>query len=84
MDKRMITRAMGQPDDLVITLEYVDSKGQRTERVISPIRFMGGTRFLALCLCRCEPRQFDLSRCSNVRLRPADQFVMPVPMQAAS
>lgn len=84
MDKKMITKAMGRPDDLVIALEYVDAKGHRTERVISPIRFMGGSRFLALCLCRCEPRQFELQRCSNIRLKRADQYVMPVAMQAAS
>jgi hypothetical protein len=35
-------------------------------------------------LCRCEPRQFQMDRCSNLRLRPAVEFVMPVQISAAS
>lgn len=81
--RAIINRAMLQSDDLVIELEYVDTKGNRTIRVVSPIRFMGTDRFLGLCLCRCEPRQFHLDRCSNVRLRPATAYVMPVEMAAA-
>ena len=37
-------------------------------------------RFLALCLCREEPRQFYLERCQNVRLEPAANVLMPVAM----
>ncbi|MCY2989479.1 MAG: hypothetical protein NTY19_16630, partial [Planctomycetota bacterium] len=69
-----------QPDDLVVTFDYCDSKGVTTHRVVSPIRFLGKDRFLALCLSREEPRQFYLERCQNVRLAPAVNFLMPVAM----
>jgi predicted DNA-binding transcriptional regulator YafY len=81
--RRILSEAMQRPDDLVVQLEYEDAKGRKTTRVISPIRFVAPGRFLGLCLCRCEPRQFYLNRCSNMRLRSATDFVMPVPISAA-
>ena len=78
--RQLISRAMHRPDDLVVTFEYCDAKGIRTRRVVSPIRFLGNDRFLALCLSREEPRQFRLERCHNVRLAPAAEFLMPVEM----
>lgn len=76
--RQLICRAMHQPDDLVVTFEYCDAKGVTTRRVVSPIRFLGQDRFLALCLSREEPRQFYVERCQNVRLAPAASFLMPV------
>jgi predicted DNA-binding transcriptional regulator YafY len=78
--RQMISRAMHQPDDLVVEFDYRDAHGAATHRVVSPIRFLGRNRFLALCLCREEPRQFYLDRCQNVRLEPAADFLMPVAM----
>jgi len=78
MPAKLITTAMKCPDDLVVCLEYIDSKGVKTRRVVSPIRFVSGTSFLGLCLSRCEPRRFQLDRCSNLRLARAADFVMPV------
>ena len=75
-----LRRAMQQPDDIVVEIEYEDSKGQRTQRVVSPIRFLGKNRFLGLCLCRCEPRQFWLPRCAKISLKKAADYVMPVPI----
>ncbi len=75
--QQILRRAMQSPDDLVVVLEYLDSKGVETRRVISPIRFLSSDRFLALCLCREEPRQFYLSRCRNIRLDRACNFMMP-------
>ena len=60
--------------------QHANSKGAITHRVVSPIRFLGKDRFLALCLSREEPRQFYLDRCQNVRLARAADFVMPVAM----
>ena len=79
--RKMLHRAMQQADDLVVKMDYTDSKGQQTIRVVSPIRFLGSGRFLGLCLCRCEPRQFDLQRCQNAELQPAHQYMMPVPLK---
>ena len=78
--RQILRRAMQQPDDLVVMLDYTDSKGVESRRVISPIRFLARDRFLALCLCREEPRQFHLERCRNARLGLASDVVMPVPM----
>lgn len=78
--KATLQRAMHDSDRFVVELDYCDSKGETTHRVISPIRYLPGDRLLALCLCRQEPRQFHLSRCSNVQLRRAEQFVMPLAM----
>jgi predicted DNA-binding transcriptional regulator YafY len=78
--RQIINRAMHQCDDLVIEFDYTDAKGVATHRVVSPIRFLGGDRFLALCLSREEPRQFYLERCRNVRLAQAADFLMPVAM----
>jgi predicted DNA-binding transcriptional regulator YafY len=61
-------------------MEYSDAKGQKTIRIVSPIRYLPNGRLLALCLSRCAPRQFYLNRCQNVQLKPAHEFVMPVPM----
>ena len=82
--RQSLRRAMQQPDDLVILLDYTDSKGVESRRVVSPIRFLSQDRFLALCLCREEPRQFYLDRCHNVRLGQAAEFMMPVPMVSAA
>ena len=78
--RALIQRAMYQSDDLVIVFDYVDSTGNASRRVVSPIRFVGEDRFLGLCLSREEPRQFHLSRCKNVRIGMAANFVMPVPL----
>lgn len=76
----VLSQAMQSPDNLVLSMEYVDAYGVKTRRIVSPIRYLANGRFLGLCLCRCEPRQFHLSRCSKLELRPAHDFVMPVPM----
>jgi predicted DNA-binding transcriptional regulator YafY len=78
--RQLIHRAMCQSDDLVVEFDYTDAKGVPTHRVVSPIRFLGRDRFLALCLSREEPRQFYLDRCQNVRLAMATDFLMPVAM----
>lgn len=78
--RNLIRTAMNRADDLVVEMEYRDAKGERTTRVVSPIRFLGKNRFLGLCLCRCEPRQFHFVRCSNLALQNAHDYLMPVPM----
>ncbi|QDT58845.1 hypothetical protein SV7mr_13460 [Stieleria bergensis] len=79
--KRELRRAMMDSETFVIEMVYTDSKGQQSRRTISPIRFVSDDRMLALCLCREEPRQFYLSRCSDVRLVPAAEVMMPMPIQ---
>ena len=78
---RLINRAMGCPDDFVIRLSYQDSKGEKTRRTVSPIRYLKGGRLLALCLSREEPRQFYLNRCSEIELQSATDVLMPMPLE---
>ena len=78
--RQIINKSMQCYDDWVIEFTYKDSKGILTRRVVSPIRFVDGDRFLGLCLSREEPRQFKLERCDNVTLKPAWDYVMPVAM----
>lgn len=78
--RNLIRRAIMQSDDLVVVFDYRDSKGVESRRVVSPIRFASADRFLALCLCREEPRQFYLERCRNVKLDLAANYLMPVAM----
>jgi predicted DNA-binding transcriptional regulator YafY len=79
---RIFRRAMLDSDNYVVEMDYADAKGVRTHRVVSPIRFMGSYRFLGFCLGREQPRQFQLSRCKNVRLILAAEVLMPVPIAA--
>ncbi len=78
--KKLIQRTLRQVDDLVVVFEYLDAKGEMTRRVVSPIRMLGETHFLGLCLSREEPRQFVLDRCRNLRIDLATRYVMPVPL----
>ena len=80
---RILRQAMEDFDNYVIEMDYEDAKGNRTHRIVSPIRLMGSYRFLGLCLCREQPRQFQLSRCKNIRLVPAAQVTMPIAMEAS-
>jgi predicted DNA-binding transcriptional regulator YafY len=80
---QILRHAMFNSDKYVIEMDYDDAKGNRTRRVVSPIRFMGSYRFLGFCLCREEPRQFQLSRCKNIRLVPAEEVLMPMQIQNA-
>ncbi len=80
--RRMISQAAHRSDEFVIQFDYCDAKGQTTRRVVSPIRFVGPDRFLGLCLCREEPRQFYLQRCSEMQLLSAAEVLMPMPMTA--
>ncbi len=81
--KNRLRHAMGDPDQVVVIFDYEDKQGNRTRRVASPIRFSSADSFLALCLCREEPRRFELTRCTNLQLAPAHEYSMPVPMLTA-
>ena len=77
MNNQLLRRAMHNPDEFAIELDYSDSEGNQTHRTVSPIRFVGKDRFLALCLVREEPRQFYLRRCENLKLISSADILMP-------
>lgn len=80
MDARQkINRAMADADGKLLELRYLDAKGNRSRRVVSPVRWLrSGLGFTALCLGREECRTFRLDRCESIELRNAADFVMPV------
>ena len=78
--RQVLRQALQNTDEWVIEFEYLDSKGIRSRRVVSPIRFVNGDRFLGLCLSREEPRQFYLIGCSSAQLRQAGDYLMPLPL----
>lgn len=82
--KNILRRAMQDSDNYVIEMEYCDASGNRTRRVVSPIRFVGNYRFLGLCLCREAPRQFQLSKCENVRLIASADVLMPLQIESGA
>lgn len=73
-----IGRAMRAPDEWALKIRYEDSSGEITDRFISPIRWDHSGGFLALCLCREEPRRFLLSGIHAWRLVKASELLMPV------
>jgi predicted DNA-binding transcriptional regulator YafY len=79
--RNLVNQALMMSDDWVVEFCYRDSKENESIRVVSPIRFLGSDRFLALCLSREGPRQFYLSRCTDMAIRPAHDYVMPVPIR---
>ena len=76
--RSIIHKSILNCDQWVVVFRYRDSRGNLTNRVVSPIRFLGEDRFLGLCLSREEPRQFYLERCEDLQLKPASDYVMPV------
>ena len=78
---KLIDVAMLDHDRFVVEFVYCDARGNRTRRVVSPIRFAeAGQTFIGLCLSREEPRQFAINRIREVSLRPAHDYLMPVPL----
>lgn len=74
-----LRKAMRDPDHFACRIVYIDSKRDRTRRAISPIRFSSedGSRLLALCLCREEPREFLVRKILSVELVKSEDLLMP-------
>lgn len=75
-----IGRAMREPDEWALKIRYEDSTGEITDRFVSPIRWDHSGGFLALCLCREQPRRFLLAGIHDWRLVKASELLMPVPI----
>ena len=76
-EKRDLLFAMRDPDTWVVRLQYKDSKGVVTIRVVSPVRIEDDA-VLALCLAREECRLFKLEQVSQVELVRSSDVLMPV------
>ena len=77
----ILKQAMVCPDDYAVRLRYRSKSGELTERVVSPIKMTDSRSLLALCLCRENPRRFELDRCSHLELVPAHEVLMPMEMR---
>ncbi|MBU6388057.1 MAG: hypothetical protein KGS49_19095, partial [Planctomycetes bacterium] len=77
----ILHQAMVAPDDFAVRLRYRSQNGELTERVISPIKMADSRSLLALCLCRENPRRFELDRCSHIELVPAHEILMPMELR---
>lgn len=78
--RRLIAKSMRDPDHWVIKIRYEDSKGEITDRHVSPIKWSSANSFLALCLSRESPRLFHQQNVHAVRLVPAHEVQMPSPI----
>lgn len=78
--RKDLRRAMRDPELWAIEMAYTDAAGNRTRRVVSPIRWVSGYKFLALCLCREQPQTFCFPRCEDVERKPEADYLMPVPI----
>jgi predicted DNA-binding transcriptional regulator YafY len=76
-----INLAMANQDNLVLAIRYKSSKGEVTERVISPVRWLNRLAFTALCLGREGCRTFRIDRCESAELKPAGDVLMPVAIE---
>jgi len=83
-DVRLLYRAMHNADTLVAELEYVDVKGERSRRKVSPIRAVGRGGLLVMCLASGEPRQLKLDGISHVVLVDAAKVLIPDPKKQLS
>ena len=81
-DIRLLYRAMHNADTLVAQVQYVDVKGERSSRKISPIRTAGRGGILVMCLASGEPRLMKLDRISEVTLVDAASVLIPEPKLA--
>lgn len=77
---KVIAKAMRDPDNWVVKIRYEDSAGEITDRFVSPIKWNNSTSFLALCLSRESPRSFHKQSIHMIRLVPAHEVQMPVPI----
>ena len=79
--QQVIWRCMKAPDHYVMEIDYADSAGQCTRRIISPTRFGAHKKtMMALCLGREEVRHFQLGRIRAFRLVLASDVLMPSPI----
>lgn len=79
--KSAVATAMRESDTLALQIVYLDRDGCRTRRYVSPIRFVGPEKFLALCLSRESPRIFELEYCSQVQFVPTVSLQMPTKIE---
>jgi predicted DNA-binding transcriptional regulator YafY len=71
----MVRFVIDRGEWFVLEFEYVDSKGVRSRRVVSPCEVFG-SRFLGLCLVRGDWRQFEFDRCNAMKIGFAfDQII---------
>jgi len=72
-----IELAMREPDNLVLKITYLDSRGSATERIVSPIRYLTTERLQVYCLGREAVRTLKLVGIMGVQFVPSSSVLAP-------
>lgn len=76
--KQIVSRCKQHPDRWLVRMVYRAEGGERSERLVSPVRLSRDrSSFLALCLTREDCRWFRFSRCIEPRIVDARLYCMP-------
>lgn len=73
----LLNVAMSNPEELVCQIVYLDERGDATERIVSPIRYLTRALVSVYCLGREEPRTLRLGRILRVRIALASDVLAP-------
>ena len=78
--EKIVRRAVMDVDQHAVELVYVDRRGCRTRRTVSPDRIIDDESFAAMDLSRGGHRQFQFGRVESARLVPAHEVFAPTPL----
>lgn len=73
----LLNVAMEAPEQFVAAIKYLDSRGNVTERIVSPIRYLTPRLVSVYCLGREAPRSLRISGMLQVRLKITSDVLAP-------
>jgi len=73
-----IAICMKNPEQFVLDINYLDAKGNLTQRCVSPIGYLTPRLLSVYCLGRCEVRSLKLSRIMRMRFVVANEVLSPM------
>ncbi len=79
--KRAVSFVMQASDDFALRITYRAKDGSLTRRYVSPVRFQGQDQFMALCLCREQPRCFRFDKVEDAVMVHSSDILMPVEIE---
>ncbi len=74
---KLVQVAMDHPELFVANIVYLDSKGNVTQRPVSPIRYLPDRRVRVYCLGRLALRTLKLSMILRVQLQLSHDVLAP-------
>ena len=73
----LLAIAMDYPDQFVAAVKYLDERGNVTDRIISPVRYLTANRVCVYCLGREAPRTFRIAGILKVTLKHTCDVLAP-------